>query len=160
MTPANPEWLLGAQAVSSGVQKCKPLRNCLASNVHLLAIAPYQSVPGLGRVRERECNTYFLGQQLVFGQNISKKDCDLRGFVNDNVCDCPGTCADEEDWDCDTCVCPDVCGIRNRNCFCLVFSIFFLANHQDSVDSVMGQFLPYILYCVYIHIYVYKFIYV
>ena len=27
----------------------KPLRNCLASNVHLLASAPYHSVPGLGR---------------------------------------------------------------------------------------------------------------
>eukprot|EP00435_Cladocopium_sp_Y103_P018851 s3540_g4.t1 len=44
------------------------------------------------------------------------------GFVNDNTCDCPGTCADEEDWDCDTCVCPDVCGIRNRNCFDVYFA--------------------------------------
>ena len=137
MTPANPEWLLGAQAVSSGaqavssgVQKCKPLHNCLASNVHLLAIAPYQSVPGLGR--ERECNSFFWVKtwakkiKQAGMQSCSMVPRDLRGFVNDNVCDCPGTCADEEDWDCDTCVCPDVCGIRNRNCFCLVFSIFFL----------------------------------
>eukprot|EP00435_Cladocopium_sp_Y103_P060452 s824_g22.t1 len=44
------------------------------------------------------------------------------GWVNDNHCDCPGTCADEENWDCDTCVCPDVCGIRNRNCFDVYFA--------------------------------------
>ena len=35
----------------------------------------------------------------------------------------------------------------------------FLANHQDSVDSVMGQFLPYIdqpttVLCIYIIIYI------
>ena len=82
--------------------------------------------------RERECNSFFWVKtwakkiKQAGMQSCSMVPRDLRGFVNDNVCDCPGTCADEEDWDCDTCVCPDVCGIRNRNCFCLVFSIFFL----------------------------------
>jgi len=72
MTPANPEWLLGAQAVSSGVQKCKPLRNCLASNVHLLAIAPYQSVPGLGRERERVQHVFFGATVSVWAKHIKK----------------------------------------------------------------------------------------
>ena len=49
-------------------------------------------------------------------------ECSLpQSFVNDNVCDCPGTCADEDDWNCDTCTCPEVCGTKNRNCFDLHF---------------------------------------
>ena len=44
-----------------------------------------------------------------------------QSFVNDNVCDCPGTCADEDNWNCTNCACPEVCGARNHNCFDLYF---------------------------------------
>ena len=44
-----------------------------------------------------------------------------QSFVNDNVCDCPGTCADEGNWNCANCACPEVCGMRNHNCFDLHF---------------------------------------
>ena len=120
-------------------RRCKPLRNCLASNVHLLAIAPYQRVPGLGR----ECVIFWVS---AWTKKIKKNrhtklqhgPRDLRGFVNDNVCDCPGTCADEENWDCDTCVCPDVCGIRNRDCFCVVFLVILFCQRSTFDWWVMG----------------------
>lgn len=55
-------------------------------------------------------------------------------LVNDDVCDCPGTCADEEKWNCDTCMCPEVCGNRHRNCF----DVFFQCPGTNCTISVFS----------------------
>eukprot|EP00435_Cladocopium_sp_Y103_P016218 s2906_g4.t1 len=82
----------------------------------------YRFDPDLG-VEEESCvRTQEFLQRPRF-QCPPPGNCSLPiGYVNDNHCDCPGTCADEEDWDCDTCVCPDICGIKNRNCFDVYFA--------------------------------------
>ena len=142
------EWLqpLRKQALMPfAARRCKPLRNCLASNVHL-AIVPYHSVPE--RIGERVQQFFFLAsccaqinvQCKVATCNIFLSEVSLehRGFVNNNVCDCPGTCADEKDWDCETCACPDVCGIRNRNCFCVVFLVILFCQRSTFDWWVMG----------------------
>lgn len=54
--------------------------------------------------------------------------------MNDDVCDCPGTCADEEKWNCDTCMCPEVCGNRHRNCF----DVFFQCPGTNCTISVFS----------------------
>ena len=38
------------------------------------------------------------------------------GFLNDGRCDCPGTCADEDFWDCSNCSCPSICGVALFSC--------------------------------------------
>ena len=50
---------------------------------------------------------------LFFAALILKKYCHLE---DDDICDCPGTCADEEQWDCSTCGCPDECGGSGAPC--------------------------------------------
>ena len=38
-------------------------------------------------------------------------------FRNDNRCDCPDSCADEDFWDCSNCSCPSICGVAVYPCF-------------------------------------------